>query len=243
MSCPQRKVPVEVAEALVELIKGIEGLLKVVEGLADARVVEQRVHEELKAIDRAVMEVCVGRKAQQAVESDVREVRCPHCKEGWALLLKSDAERYAVTVRGRVEYRRPLYRCTERNTTGATALAHRILPHSPRPHVLPRLRNAGAADWFRRHRRDVQKPDQRTHGLRRATVGCRRWRRTHGRLARSPLQPALRRPLALPQIPRGRMIEFGHAPVTSRPARLPRVMAGKQTGFASIFSERKTSFQ
>lgn len=115
MSCPQRKVPVDVAEDLVELIGRIERLVAVVEGLPDARVLEQTVHEELKEIDRAVMALCVERKAQQALARDVRDVRCPRCEEGWALLLKSDAERYAVTIRGRVDYRRAVYRCTERS--------------------------------------------------------------------------------------------------------------------------------
>jgi hypothetical protein len=137
MSCPQRKVPVDVAEDLVELIGQIEGLLEVVYGLPDARALERTVHEGLKEIDRVVMEVCVGRKAEQAVESDIREVRCPHCEKGWAVLRESGAERYAVTVRGRVDYRRPVYRCTERDCQRERAPLDEELGLEGKEHLTP----------------------------------------------------------------------------------------------------------
>ncbi|MCX8037087.1 MAG: hypothetical protein N3D11_08600 [Candidatus Sumerlaeia bacterium] len=69
MSCPRRKVRVEVAEDLVELLERLEALAKAVEDLPDARRLERTVHEAMKEVDRAMMEVCVRRKARQAVES------------------------------------------------------------------------------------------------------------------------------------------------------------------------------
>ena len=137
MSRPQRKVAVEVAVDLVELIERIEGLLEDAERLPDARRLEQTVHERMKEIDRAMMEVCVVRKAKQAAESDIREVRCPQCRKGWAVRRASDAERYAVTVRGRVDFRRPVYRCTERSCQRERAPFDEELGLEGKEHLTP----------------------------------------------------------------------------------------------------------
>jgi hypothetical protein len=112
-------------------------LLEVVEGLPDARALEQTVHEELKAVDRAVMEVCVGRRADQVVASGIEEVRCGHCAPGWAVLVQSDAPRYALTIRGRVDYRRPVYRCTARDCGRERAPLDEELGLEGKEHLTP----------------------------------------------------------------------------------------------------------
>lgn len=137
MSCPQKKVTVEVAVDLVELIERMEGLVEKVEELPNARRLEQTVHEGMKEIDRAMMQVCVVRKAGQEAERDIREVRCPQCKGGWAVRLASEAERYAVTVRGRVDFRRPVYQCTERSCRRERAPFDEELGLDGKEHLTP----------------------------------------------------------------------------------------------------------
>lgn len=105
-------VPVEVPVELAPVVQGLVELFGVADGLEDARGLELTVHQGLKELDRQLMEAGVAHKARQAYEQDVREVRCPHCGEGWATRLSEAAPRYATTVRGRVDYKRPVYRCT-----------------------------------------------------------------------------------------------------------------------------------
>ena len=111
----EAKVTVEMAGALVPVVAMLERMLEEVRGLPDGRGVEWTVHERLKAIDRASMEVCVQEKAREAAERDIREVRCPHCEDEWAVLLDPRAPRRIVTVRGAIRYERAIYRCARRD--------------------------------------------------------------------------------------------------------------------------------
>lgn len=104
---------VHVPAQLLPVVELLTALFDKIDGLPDARKLETTVHQDFKRIEQQVMEVCVRHKAQQAVRNDVREVRCPHCQRGWAVLLDPAAPRYAATVRGRVDFARPVYRCVD----------------------------------------------------------------------------------------------------------------------------------
>lgn len=108
-------VSVDVPVELAPMVQGLVELFGVLDGLEDARGLELSVHEGLKDLDRQMMEVNIAHKARQYREQDIREVRCPHCGDGWATLLDEDLPRFATTIRGRVDYQRPVYRCTNLN--------------------------------------------------------------------------------------------------------------------------------
>lgn len=121
---------------LSEAVARLQALGEAVEALADARGLERLVHEGLKDVDRLVMEGCVRKKAEQACEQEIEEVSCACC-EGWATLLRRDAERYAVTVRGRVDYTRPVYRCVDRTCQKERAPFDEQLGLESKEHLTP----------------------------------------------------------------------------------------------------------
>ena len=50
------------------------------------------------------------KKAEESVDENITEVRCPKCK-GWCGVLHSSVPRYAITIEGRIDYIRTVYRC------------------------------------------------------------------------------------------------------------------------------------
>jgi len=104
-------VVVEVAPALAGIVAQMQVLYESVMALPNLQTFEQTVHEELKSIDCQVMETLLVEKIRSSVASDTQEVRCRHCREGWAVLREPAVARYAITVRGRVDFNRPVYRC------------------------------------------------------------------------------------------------------------------------------------
>jgi hypothetical protein len=138
-------VPVEVADVLVPVVEELQNLFDRVVSLDDARGLELMAHEGLKEIDRLFMETCVRTKSLQAVEKDVREVRCLHCEEeGWSSLLKADEDRYIVTVRGRVDYKRAVYRCTSGACRRTRAPFDEELGLEPKEHLSPLMQKKAA---------------------------------------------------------------------------------------------------
>lgn len=137
-------VTVDVPLNLAPVVQGLVELFGVVDGLEDARGLELTVHQGLKGLERQVMEAGVAHKARQAQEQDVREVRCPHCKEGWAARLAQDAPRYATTVRGRVDYVRPVFRCTNPACRRERAPFDEQLGLEGKEHLTPLVRKKAA---------------------------------------------------------------------------------------------------
>jgi hypothetical protein len=87
------------------------------------------------------MEICVRRKAEQAAQHDVRETRCPHCERGWAVRLEEEAPRYAVTVRGRIDYVRPVYRCDQADCRRERCLFDEELGLDAKEHYTPLMQD------------------------------------------------------------------------------------------------------
>lgn len=146
MDYPAATVPVAVAEVLSGVVEYLQSLFASVESLPDARGLEKTVHEGLKEIDRRMMEVCVVRKASQAQARDVREVRCRRCpqgeeNEGWAVLSEPATARYALTVRGRVDFTRPVYVCMSRDCRRERAPFDEELGLEGKNHLTPLLEN------------------------------------------------------------------------------------------------------
>ncbi|MDO8969727.1 MAG: hypothetical protein Q7U74_03505, partial [Saprospiraceae bacterium] len=104
-------VVVRVAPALAEAVAQLQALHEEVLGLPDLKNYEPTVHEGLKQIDRSIMETLLVEKIRTGGAAQTAEVRCRHCEQGWAVLHEPAAPRYAVTVRGRVDFTRPVYRC------------------------------------------------------------------------------------------------------------------------------------
>jgi hypothetical protein len=84
---------------------------------------------------------CVVRLMQAR---DIREVRCLRCEmgeeeEGWALLFQESAPRYALSVRGRVDFQRPVYRCSSGDCRRERAPFDKELGLSGKGHMTPLL--------------------------------------------------------------------------------------------------------
>jgi hypothetical protein len=139
MNCPQTTVPVP--DPLLPVVQLLTTLFHKVEALPDARKLEAMVHQDLKQIECQSMEACVQFKAQEAIAKDVRETRCPHCEDGWAVLLEQAAPRYAVTVRGRVDYVRPVYRCDRPDCRRERSLFDEELGLDPKEHYTPLMQD------------------------------------------------------------------------------------------------------
>ena len=129
-------VLVSVPVALVEVVGGFSELFEKVGGRTDARGLEAQVHEGLKEVDQAFMSACVRQKARQSVENGTQEVVCPHCGQ-WAELLKPEAKRHVVTVRGRVDYARAVYQCSQRECRRQRAPFDEELGLAPKEHFSP----------------------------------------------------------------------------------------------------------
>ena len=108
-----RSVTVAVTPALVPAIALLQNLHDKVMALPDLKSLEHTVHEQLKEVDRLTMELCLVDKIRQSAPALTHEVRCRHCGSGWAVRSAPAAPRYAITVRGRVDYTRPVYRCDQ----------------------------------------------------------------------------------------------------------------------------------
>ena len=134
-------VPVPVA--LVEVVGGFSELYEKVGSRADARGLELEVHEGLKKVDQAFMSACVRQKARQAVENGTQEVVCPNCAE-WAELLHLEAKRHLVTLRGRVDYLRPVYQCSQRECRKQRAPFDEELGLEPKEHFSPLVQKKAA---------------------------------------------------------------------------------------------------
>lgn len=129
-------VDVAVDPMIVDVVEALQGLTQQVRELPDACAVERLVHEGLKSIERAYMEQCVRLKVEQVIEEDVREVRCPHC-DGWAVVRQTRAARWALTVRGRIDFERPVYRCEGRDCQRERCLVDEQLGLEPKEHFTP----------------------------------------------------------------------------------------------------------
>jgi len=130
----------QVPDPLLPVVELLTAMFDKIQAQPDARKLEATVHQDCKRIEQQAMEVCLQRKAQQAVEKDVREVRCPHCEKGWAVLLET-APRYAITVRGRVDYVRPVYRCDQSDCRRERCLFDEELGLDPKEHYTPLMQD------------------------------------------------------------------------------------------------------
>ena len=137
MNYPLSNVEVVVPVKLVPVVENLVSLYDSVRDLPDATELELRVHEDLKNTDQQIMELCIQSKAEQCIEEKVEEVRCPDCKESWASLLSPSEHRYADTIRGRVHYERPVYRCTKGYCRKERAPFDEELGLGPKEHYTP----------------------------------------------------------------------------------------------------------
>ncbi len=127
-------VSVRVAPALAQIVALLQALHDSVLALPDLTSFEKTVHEELKTIDRLAMETLLVEKIKTSGAALAAEVRCPHCARGWAVLREAAAPRYAVTVRGRVDFTRPVYRCDQADCARERAPLDEELGLAPKSH-------------------------------------------------------------------------------------------------------------
>lgn len=150
---------VAVPEVLVEVVEQLAGVYERAMALPDARKLEWEVHERLKEIDRRTMEICFEGKAREAVDSRIAEARCLSCDQ-WASLHEFEAPRYAITVRGRVDYRRPVFRCVDRGCQRERSLFDEQLGLEPKEHFTAMMQDkilwsATTQNGFDRASRDL----------------------------------------------------------------------------------------
>ena len=126
-----------IARALLPMVQFLQTTFEQVHALADAHGVERAVHQALKQIERQIMELCIQDKAQQARQNNVQEGRGLQCEHGWAALQDQPAPRYAETVRGCVDYQRPVYRCLERVCQKECSPFDEELGLEPKEHYTP----------------------------------------------------------------------------------------------------------
>lgn len=132
---------IRIPDPLLPVVELLRGLYAKIEALPDARKLEAIVHQDFKLIEQQTMQICVQSKAQQARFNNVPEVRCAHCERGWAVLLEASAPRYAVTVRGRVDYVRPVYRCDQADCRRERCLFDEELGLDSKEHYTPLMQN------------------------------------------------------------------------------------------------------
>jgi hypothetical protein len=144
MKYPLLRVDVEVPEKMVSIVKKLSNLYQSIVNLPDATELEKRVHEELKSTDQQMMEVCIQTKAQQCIEEKVEEVRFPDCEESWATFLSLSEPRYVDTIRGRVDFERPVYRCTKGYCRRERAPFDEELGVDPKEHLTPLVQKKAA---------------------------------------------------------------------------------------------------
>ena len=134
-------VDVRVAPALAGVVAQLQTLYETVMALPDLKTFEQTVHEELQRIDRLAMEELLVEKIKTAGAAATQEVRCRHCASGWAVLREPAAPRYAVTVRGRVDFTRPVYRCDQADCAHERAPVDEELGLTPKSHYTRLMEN------------------------------------------------------------------------------------------------------
>lgn len=134
-------VVVQVAPALAEIVTQLQALYESVLALPNLKSFESSVHEELKVIDRQVMQTLLVEKIRSGGAAHTHEVRCRHCREGWAVLREAEAPRYAVTVRGRVDFTRPVYRCDQGDCQRERAPVDEELGLAPKSHYTRLMEN------------------------------------------------------------------------------------------------------
>jgi hypothetical protein len=134
-------VDVRVAPALAGIVTQLQALHETVMALPDLKPFEKTVHEELKSIDRQVMETLLVEKIKTGGAAATAEVRCRHCATGWAVLHEPAAPRYAVSVRGRIDFTRPVYRCDQADCARERAPVDEELGLSPKAHYTRLLEN------------------------------------------------------------------------------------------------------
>lgn len=144
MMFPLSKVGVKVFEPLVPVVEGLSRLYQTILDYSDATGLEIHVHEALKDIDQQMMEACVQAKAQQCIDEGMEEVRCLECENSWASLLSLREPRYADTIRGRVHYERPVYRCTKGHCRTERAPFDEELGLGPKEHLTPPVQKKAA---------------------------------------------------------------------------------------------------
>lgn len=132
-------VVVRVAPALADIVTQLQALHEEVMALPNLKDYEKTVHEGLKPIDRALMETLLVEKIKTGGATQTAEVRCRHCEQGWAVLHEAQAPRYAVTVRGRVDFTRPVYRCE--HCQRERAPVDEELGLAPKSHYTKRMEN------------------------------------------------------------------------------------------------------
>ena len=132
---------IQVPTAMLPVVKLCVTLFETIDRLPDAKALEARAHEALQQIETGAMQVCVEHKARQAAEKGVREARCLYCEHGWAVVLAPAAARYAVTVRGRVDYVRPVYRCDQADCRHERCLFDEELGLEPKEHYTPLMQS------------------------------------------------------------------------------------------------------
>lgn len=134
---------VPVPAVLVDVVSGIERLFEQATGRVSARGLEAEVHEGLREIDSMFMSACVREKARQAVTDNVEEVVCPHCG-AWASLFDKERKRHMVTVRGRVDFHRPVFQCSNRECRRERAPLDEELGLGAKEHFSPLVRKKTA---------------------------------------------------------------------------------------------------
>jgi hypothetical protein len=132
---------VDVPDPLLPVVELLTALYAKIDALPDARKLEAIVHQDLKRLEQQTMEICVQLKAHQARFNNVPEVRCPHCEHGWAVLLEEAAPRYAITVRDRVDFVRPVYRCDQADCRRERCLFDEELGLDPKEHYTPLMQS------------------------------------------------------------------------------------------------------
>ena len=137
MVYPQKHVQVEIPEKMAPIVEKLSSLYESALRLPDARGLESCVHEGLKDPDREMMELCIQSKASQCIEEEVQAVMCPYCEQNWSTLLSPSEPRYVITLRGKVDYERPVYRCTKGNCRRERAPFDEELGVDPKEHFTP----------------------------------------------------------------------------------------------------------
>jgi hypothetical protein len=140
-SSSSRSIHVTLPRCFGVVIERLHSMYEEVRALPDVRGVESLVHERLKEIDRLSMEVCIQEKGREEIEKGIEEIRCVKCAEGWATTYRCESPRFATTVRGRVDYTRTVYRCTDRQCQATRSPFDEELGLEGKEHFTPLMQN------------------------------------------------------------------------------------------------------
>ena len=142
-----QRVPVLVPVEIAEVCEGLSRAFEAISLRPDARGLEGDVHERLTELDRRFMEICVRERARQATESISEGVMCGRCEE-WATPLKrkgrSEFKRHFITLRGRVDFVRPVFECSNRQCRTQRAPFDEELGLAPKEHFSPLVQKKAA---------------------------------------------------------------------------------------------------